>query len=147
MENIQIEIANIHHLDEIELIEASLDDRNLSYESLKNDLKNTNYYYVVAKVNNKVIAYAGIELLVDHADITTIAVNKDYLKKGIATLLLNELFKKCRELHIDKIFLEVRTSNIPAINLYEKLGFKKISTRKNYYTNNEDAYIYEKDLG
>lgn len=146
MDNVKIEIANITHHDAIEKIEITLEHRNLSYESLKNDLKNHNCYYVIATTNDIVVGYAGMELLVDHADITAIATNKEYQKKGIATLLLNNIFKKCQELHMDKIFLEVRTSNIPAINLYTKLGFKKISTRKNYYESIEDADIYVKDL-
>jgi len=144
--DIQIEIANINYLDSIEKIESTLKHRNLSYNSLKNDLENSNCYYNLAKLGDSVIAYAGIELLVDHADITAIAVSNLHLNKGIATLLLNDIFRKCKNLNIDKIFLEVRTSNIPAINLYKKLGFKKISTRKKYYENNEDAYIYIKDL-
>jgi len=143
-----IEIINATSgcLEDIEKIEFSLEHRNLSYISLKNDLTNSNCYYIVAKINNDVVGYAGLQLLVDHADITAIAVSKNHLKKGIATLLLNKLIEKCKGLHMDKMFLEVRTSNTPAINLYEKLGFKKISTRKNYYENNEDAYIYQKDL-
>ena len=42
--------------------------------------------------------------------------------------------------------LEVRKSNISAQKLYEKNGFKKISVRKNYYDNIEDAFIYLKAL-
>ena len=146
MDNVKIEIARIAHIDAIEKIETTLKHRNLSYQSLKNDLTNTNCYYIIATINDIIVGYAGMEMLVDHADITAIAVSKEYQKKGIATQLLNNLSKKCQQLHIDKIFLEVRTSNIPAINLYEKLGFKKISTRKNYYDNIEDADIYVKDL-
>lgn len=145
--NIEITKATLDDLETIEQIESTLEHRNLSYNSLKNDLGNNNCYYIVAKKQNEIVGYAGMELLVDHADITAVAVNKDYLKQGIATLLLNNIFSKCTELEINKIFLEVRVSNIPAINLYEKLGFKKISTRKNYYDNNENADIYEKDLG
>lgn len=144
--DIQIETANIEHLEQIEKIEATLKYRNLSYNALKNDFTNNNYYYIVAKINNELVAYAGIELLVDHADITAIAVSSQYLKKGIATQLLNNLIAKCTDLNMDKIFLEVRVSNTPAISLYEKFGFKLISTRKHYYENNEDAYIYVKNL-
>ena len=49
------------------------------------------------------------------------------------------------ELNIQDIFLEVRCNNVSAITFYEKTGFKKISTRKNYYADtSEDAYIYKK---
>lgn len=146
MECINIKKANIGDINEIEQIESSLNNRNLSYKSLKKDLESVNCYYAMAKLNNNVIGYLGVELLVDHADITAVAVHKNHLKKGVATLLLNNVFSICKELNISKIFLEVRVSNTPAINLYKKLGFTKISTRKNYYENLEDADIYVKDL-
>lgn len=146
MESIKIHVANISNIAEIERIEKELIHRNLSYNSLESDLTNPNRYYIVAVSNNIIVGYAGAELLVDHADITAIAVDNNFKRKGIATLLLTSIFLKCKELKMDKIFLEVRSSNVPAKNLYEKLGFNKISTRKNYYENVEDADIYVKDL-
>ena len=72
---------------------------------------------------------------------------KEYENNGIATLLLNTVFNFAKENNITRIFLEVRPSNIHAIKLYEKNDFKTISTRKNYYKdNNEDAIIYLKEI-
>ena len=48
-----------------------------------------------------------------------------------------------------KIFLEVRVSNSPAIELYNKTGFKRVSIRKNYYRlpdGREDALVMSKRL-
>ena len=148
MENVSIKKADISHLEQIEEIEKILEHRNLSYDSIKKDLENNTTYYLVAidNIKNTVVGYIGSELLVDHADITAVATHKEYLKKGIATLLLNTLEKDLKTKNIDSIFLEVRTSNIPAINLYTKLGFNKISTRAKYYDNLEDANIMKKDL-
>ena len=148
MENISITTADVSHLEQIEAIEKTLEHRNLSYDSIKKDLKNENAYYLVAIDNttNKVVGYIGCELLVDHADITAVATHKDYLKQGIASSLLIALENILREKNIDSIFLEVRTSNIAAINLYTKLNYSKISTRSKYYDNIEDANIMKKDL-
>ena len=148
MENITIKKADITPPNHIEEIEKTLKHRNLSLDSIKKDLESENTYYLVAidKNINKVIGYIGCELLVDHADITAVATHKDYLKKGIATTLLNTLEKHLQEKQIESIFLEVRTSNIPAINLYEKQNFIRISTRAKYYDNLEDANIMKKDL-
>ena len=71
---------------------------------------------------------------------------KNQTKKGIASSLLSNIYSFCINNGIIKILLEVRKSNIIAQNLYEKQGFKKISERKKYYDNIEDAYIYEKEL-
>ena len=46
---------------------------------------------------------------------------------------------------VNKIFLEVREKNAPAISLYIKNGFVKISERKNYY-GDENAVVYIKEI-
>lgn len=146
MDNIYIKQASVQHLDKIEEIENSLNIRNLSYSSLKNDLESTNTLYLVLFSKENLIGYIGLELLVDHADITGIAVLNEYRKKGLASYLLNTAIENCINMNLDNIFLEVRASNLPAINLYEKLGFEKISIRNNYYSNGEDALIFVLNL-
>lgn len=113
---------------------------------LKEDLKKDNYIYLVAKKDDIVLGYIGISFVLDNADIISIVVSKEYTKNGIASLLLDNIFKICKEKNITSIFLEVRKSNIPAQKLYEKYNFVNISTRKNYYDGIEDAYIYKKEL-
>ena len=64
--------------------------------------------------------------------------------RGIGKLLLSDLIKKVREDDNEtKIFLEVRAGNNVAIRLYESLGFVKNSTRARYYSNGEDAFVYQ----
>ncbi len=113
---------------------------------LKEDLKKDNYIYLVAKKDDIILGYIGISFVLDNADIISIVVSKEYTKKGIASLLLESIFKICKEKNISSIFLEVRKSNLPAQKLYEKHNFVNISTRKNYYAGVEDAYIYKKEL-
>lgn len=143
--NILIERASIKDIKAIENIEKTLEHRILSYDSLVTTLNKDTYYYFVAKSNNAVVGYISAELLVDHFDLLAVAVLKEYRKKNIATYLLDKLTNACLQLDINDIFLEVRCNNFAAIKFYEKLGFEKISCRKNYYKDtNEDAYIYKK---
>ncbi len=143
--DVTIEIATIQDLNEIEKIEASLEHRILSPTTLSSTLNENTYYYFVAKINNTVVGYLSAELLVDHFDLLAIAVGKNFRRQNIATYLLDALFSLCTELGVLDIFLEVRQNNLSAISFYEKVGFEKINTRKNYYTDtNEDAYIYKK---
>lgn len=118
----------------------------LSENILEEDLNKDNYIYLVAKINDDIVGYIGISHILEIADIISIVVSKNYTNLGIASLMLNEIFKICNEKNIKKILLEVRKSNIAAQSLYEKHDFKKISVRKKYYDNIEDAYIYEKEL-
>ena len=56
--------------------------------------------------------------------------------------MLKAVFDECYKNMVKYLTLEVRVSNIPAINLYEKYSFKSLGTRKGYYqNNNEDALI------
>lgn len=62
--------------------------------------------------------------------------------QGIGKLLLSDLIKKAQAQN-SRIFLEVRPSNVPAIRLYEQLGFAKTLTRARYYSNGDDAFVYQ----
>lgn len=147
MDNILISKMQDEDIDEALLAEQSHNIHILSKNILKEDIKNKNYYYLVAKNNQKkIVGYIGISYVLDEADIISIVVHKDYTKNGIATLLLQEIFKFAKDNNIQKLMLEVRNSNIPAQKLYEKHGFKQITIRKKYYDNSEDALIYEKEL-
>ena len=147
MDNIIISKMQDEDIEEALLTEQSHNIHILSKNILKEDIKNKNYNYLVAKNNDgKIIGYIGISYVLDSADIISIVVHKDYTQKGIATLLLQEIFAFTKENNIQKIMLEVRKSNIPAQKLYEKHGFKQIAIRNNYYDNTEDALIYEKEL-
>ncbi len=80
------------------------------------------------------------------ADIESVFVNKEFRKQGLASLLILGLEKALEEKKIEKIFLEVRKGNLPAQNLYKKHGFDKISERKGYYSDGEDAVIMAKEM-
>lgn len=87
-----------------------------------------------------ILGYCGIIMAADEGDITNVSVKKELQGKGIGTALVAELENRVKELGIQKIFLEVRKSNAPALALYEKQGFEHMGIRKNYYSDPiEDA--------
>lgn len=142
--NITITKMDVSDILEVKELENSQNINILSVESMKKDLKDTNYIYFVAKQDNEIIGYIAISKVLDIVDILSIVVKQNYKREGIATTLLKYIFNLD---NVSKIMLEVRKSNIIAQSLYEKLDFKKIHIRKNYYLDNhEDAYIYEKIL-
>jgi len=84
--------------------------------------------------------------VLDEMHILDITVSKEMQSKGIGSLMLSTVIKKKSEAGIKHFFLEVRTSNIAAINLYKKLGFKIFMLRKKYYEDNgEDALCMVKE--
>lgn len=82
-------------------------------------------------------------------EILLIYVNKDNRKLGYASMLLNEIPVYFREKILNKIYLEVASSNLSALNLYKKNEFQKTGYRKEYYLINDkriDAYFFEKKI-
>ena len=89
--------------------------------------------------SNQIIAYIAYKNHELAYDIYNIVVKKQYRKLGYATNLYADLNDK-------PIYLEVNENNIEAINLYYKLGFKKIKEINNYYDNQNTAYIMVKHM-
>lgn len=82
----------------------------------------------------------------DTADLQDLFVAENYRGKGIARSLVSAFISAAGEKGVKKLFLEVRESNAAAIRLYEKAEFKRISVRKKYYADGENALIYVKEL-
>jgi ribosomal-protein-alanine N-acetyltransferase len=92
------------------------------------------------------LGYLIIARYVDAWHVMNIAVDPDHQRRGIATMLLEELFELTTPDGRRGYTLEVRVSNAGAIKLYEGLGFKGRGVRRGYYTDNrEDALIMWKD--
>lgn len=147
MYDVQIFRMNISDL---ELIQDSLIsdfDDFWNVNTFKTELLNPNSKYIVAKVNNKIVGFAGIWKAVDDVHITNIVTAKKLRRQNIGSILLSNLIEMAKsEIGITSITLEVNSTNIPAQKLYEKFGFKKVGIRKKYYNNTDDAIIYTKNL-
>ncbi|MBE3102366.1 MAG: ribosomal protein S18-alanine N-acetyltransferase [Firmicutes bacterium] len=98
--------------------------------------------YFVAYIDDQVVAYGGMWLILDEAHITNIAVHPDYRRQSLGRLIMQTLMREAARVNIERMTLEVRVSNSPAIHLYTLLGFEEGGIRKGYYANNrEDALI------
>ena len=104
--------------------------------------QNKNARYIVARDGERIVAYAGLWLMVDEAHITTFAVLPEARRRRIGERLLQRLFEIAHEMKAEWLTLEVRASNLAAQRLYEKYGFRRAGVRRRYYSdNNEDALI------
>lgn len=119
-------------------LEKSCFDDCWSYESVENQLGKESSVFVIEESG---LGYALGDIILDEAELYRIAVSENSRKSGLGTAIINEFIGKCRDRGAEKIFLEVRSRNIPARKLYEKTGFKEISVRRNYY-DDDDAVIY-----
>lgn len=146
--NITIKKLNENDINKIVQIEKSQNVTILKETVILDDMLNSNNtLYFGAIYNDIILGYIAITYVIDTMDILSIVSMKSYEHIGIASLLLEYIFNFAKKNNVNKIFLEVRTSNTKAINLYEKNNFKLISKRKNYYTDTkEDALIYLKEI-
>ena len=95
----------------------------------------------------QIAAYAFLRRAANELHVLKIAVTPAQRRQGMATWFLNHCFALGAQQGADSVYLEVRRSNIPAIRLYERLGFREIGRRPNYYPDsNEDALVMMKDL-
>ncbi len=109
------------------------------------DAVNNNTVFFIAQENEKIIGYAGLQIILDEGYITNVAVTSTSRRKGVARALMEKVLELGEEKDLAFITLEVRESNLAAQSLYEKLGFKKEGQRKNFYQNpKENALIMTK---
>lgn len=127
-------------IDNISSILQSDFDDFWNYNILSNELKSSNSIYIVAKLDNEIIGFAGITIILDEAELNNIVIKKQYRKKGYSKVLLHELINISKKNNCKKINLEVNLENIPAINLYKSFNFENVGLRKGYY-NGKDAIL------
>ena len=114
--------------------------------SIASELQNLWAYWLVAVQDDMVVGYIGSQSTIDETDVRNVAVHPDWRRQGIAEQLIKNLIEELKERGSHALMLEVRASNAPAIALYEKMGFRQVGLRKNYYRNpKEDALILRKE--
>tara|TARA_B100001765_G_C19498386_1_gene337900 strand:- start:1118 stop:1579 length:462 start_codon:yes stop_codon:yes gene_type:complete len=113
------------------------------------DCLERDYYCLVQEIQKEVSGFAIQSIAIDESHLLNIGIKKKYRRKGFGEEILNQIILFSKVMGCRKIFLEVRISNIRAIKLYEKEGFRKVDIRKNYYKlreGREDALIMVKRL-
>jgi len=114
--------------------------KNFSKTNNLSEIYNDKYTKIlVYEKNKKVVGFLMYIELVDNIDILDIIVDEENRKQNIASCLMDYMISELSET-VKIITLEVRKSNTPAINLYEKFGFEVINIRKKYY-GTEDGYL------
>lgn len=119
-------------------------DNFWTYQILKEELESENSSYLIARMNDEIIGFAGIKVVLDEADIMNIVIKKNYRNQGIGTLLLENLISLAKSLNSNSLSLEVSEKNLPAIHLYQKFGFESLGVRKNYYQDKNGIIMTKK---
>jgi len=145
-ERIEIKRMNTKHLREVLELERMIFKDPWSEHSFRMEIMNPASFPMVAMVRGKVVGYSVTWTAIDEVHIANIAVSPLYRRKGIGKGLLKIILEEGIKRGFKVAHLEVRKSNIPAINLYEKFGFRKVGIRRGYYRDGEDAILMAKTL-
>lgn len=98
--------------------------------------------YIVAEVEDTIVGYGGMWMILDEAHVTNIAVRPEFRGRGFGDKVVKAMIAMAEKEGIYNMTLEVRASNIVAQNLYGKYGFESCGIRPKYYQDNdEDAVI------
>lgn len=112
-----------------------------SVEQFWSELAQPTRRYLVACEEDTITGYAGVFVLAPDADVQTIAVAPTAQGSGLGSRLLEHLLDLAADAGCHQLMLEVRSDNAPAIALYDRFGFERISSRTDYYGPSVDALI------
>ena len=96
------------------------------------------------KNNMNLIGYALMMLVMDEVHLLNLSIAKHRQKQGLGFYLLEHLISNAKQYKAGNMFLEVRSSNVSAITLYENMGFNEMAVRRGYYPSEngrEDAVL------
>lgn len=140
----------IEDIDQVVKLETKYLGETLGYEMILNEINNNSnqelegvLFYVIEE-NEKVIGYIGRYYFLKSMEILNFVIDEAYQRQGYGQKLFNKIVEDVTDL--ESITLEVRVSNQKAIAFYEKNGFIHVHTRKQYYSNGEDAKVLLKEF-
>jgi [ribosomal protein S18]-alanine N-acetyltransferase len=100
--------------------------------------------------SNELRGFALARIAADEAEILTIAVHGAFRNRGIGRALLTDSLSRLAAAHVQSLFLEVERTNLAAIALYNRVGFREVGQRRGYYQkpggSAATALVLKKDL-
>ncbi|HMA98922.1 MAG TPA: ribosomal protein S18-alanine N-acetyltransferase [Wenzhouxiangella sp.] len=113
------------------------------------DCLRVGYRCLVVTEQGHVCGYAIYSIALDEAHLLNLCVSPDWRRVGLASILIDHVLRELMLAGVDRVFLEVRPSNKPALRLYAKQGFEKVGRRPGYYPaaeGREDALVLLRNL-
>ena len=102
------------------------------------------YTCLVLERDGAVAGYAILSIAAGEAHVLNLCVDPGCRNRGYGDRLLDEILKRARQAGVGEVFLEVRPSNVNALSLYRKKGFRQVASRRAYYQardGREDAAV------
>jgi [ribosomal protein S18]-alanine N-acetyltransferase len=130
---------NVEDIPEVLRVEAMCFATPWPRNAFQNELtENKLAHYFVGRVDDAIVAYGGLWVILEDAHITTVAVKPSHQRKRLGERILVHLLDEAIERGACWVTLEVRESNLGAQELYRKYGFTVVNTRRGYYSDNDE---------
>lgn len=138
----QIRDMREEDLEQVCAIENQIFSKPWSESDFLSSIRNPQHIYLVAEDKGTIMGYCGMWGIAGEGQITNVAVASSFRRQGVAKQLFRVFLERGEQDGLTAFTLEVRTSNLPAIQLYRKFGFEDAGTRKDFYeAPKEDALI------
>lgn len=95
MQEIIYRLMSEGDIKQVAAIEKEIFSLPWSEKSFLDSLKNENTVYIVAEIKDEIVAYCGAYISFEEADISNVAVKKNFRRKNVAENMLNKLFYEC----------------------------------------------------
>ncbi len=118
-------------------------------EGILRDCIRVGYSCWVCEMDGQLVGHAVMSTAIGEAHLLNLCIDPEQQRQGIGRRMLHRLLRMAQERQADTMFLEVRSSNHPARQLYAAEGFTEIGDRRGYYPahgGREDAILYAKPL-
>lgn len=132
---------NLSQLYEIELVCFS---HPWSEQAMESELNSERSICLMARDGEQITGFCFLSVVADEGEVLQVAVLPPYRNKKIGKQLMETVLQIGKSRGVTSVFLEVRESNLPAIRLYQSLGFCEIARRKGYYHDGETAIMMQR---
>ncbi len=118
-------------------------------ERIFSDCIRVGYLCWLALRGQDIVGHAIISVVAGESHMLNLSIARRYQRQGYGRQFIEFLVDEARARDAQTMLLEVRPSNIAAINCYNAAGFNEIGSRKDYYPapdGREDALLFAKQL-
>ena len=148
METIEYRYMSLEDLEGVLKIERGSNPHPWTRQDFVDCLERDSYA-LIQTYKGQISGFAIQTIALDEAHLLNIGVCEELRRRGLGSNLLEKVIFASEAMGSKKIFLEVRVSNAPAIQLYIDFAFKEIGLRKDYYKlpeGREDALLMSKKI-
>jgi len=128
----------------LSLLDEKIFPAKWSAESWDAEINNELNFQYLFYIDSAINGFAAFSQMANDIEIRKFGILPENRNMGYGRTILNNLLNRFTDKPWSRIFLEVSSENKAAIRLYESVNFNRISTRKKYYKDTTDAFLYER---